>query len=163
MYAGRDRVGFAGAAGSRALLERRPIIAERRSQTQLPRLPLKASIDLTYRCDNHCRHCWLWLAEEAAEQRDELSTDEWREVVAAASSASAGRARPSAELVPVQGVPRRRRQPGRDDYVGGADPRPERVRLPAQHPPGDGEKAEDAELLAEIGVRGDVRVPATVS
>jgi MoaA/NifB/PqqE/SkfB family radical SAM enzyme len=47
----------------------------------MPRLPLKASIDLTYRCDNHCRHCWLWLAENAPEQRDELSSDEWREVV----------------------------------------------------------------------------------
>ena len=66
---------------SRALLTRRPIIAERRRQTQLPRLPLKGSIDLTYRCDNHCRHCWLWLAENAPEQRDELSTDEWREVI----------------------------------------------------------------------------------
>jgi len=27
--------------------------------TVLPRLPLKGSIDLTYRCNNHCIHCWL--------------------------------------------------------------------------------------------------------
>jgi uncharacterized Fe-S cluster-containing radical SAM superfamily protein len=47
----------------------------------MPRLPLKGSIDLTYRCDNHCRHCWLWLAEDASEQQNELTTDEWREVV----------------------------------------------------------------------------------
>lgn len=25
----------------------------------MPRLPLKGSIDLTYRCNNNCRHCWL--------------------------------------------------------------------------------------------------------
>ena len=58
-----------------------PVITQRRRQSELPRLPLKGSIDLTYRCDNHCRHCWLWLPENAPEQRDELTTDEWREVV----------------------------------------------------------------------------------
>ena len=75
----RTRSDSAGIVGARP--ERRPVIAERRRQTQLPRLPLKGSIDLTYRCDNHCRHCWLWLAENAPEQHDELTTDEWRAVV----------------------------------------------------------------------------------
>jgi MoaA/NifB/PqqE/SkfB family radical SAM enzyme len=70
-----------GAGSSRALLEWRRTIAERRRQTQLPRLPLKGSIDLTYRCDNHCRHCWLWLAENAPEKHDELAAEEWSEVV----------------------------------------------------------------------------------
>lgn len=31
-----------------------------RTLSDLPRLPLKGSIDLTYRCNNRCRHCWLW-------------------------------------------------------------------------------------------------------
>lgn len=47
----------------------------------LPRLPLKATVDLTYRCNNSCRHCWLWLPAGAPEQDDELGTDEWRDVI----------------------------------------------------------------------------------
>jgi uncharacterized Fe-S cluster-containing radical SAM superfamily protein len=47
----------------------------------IPRLPLKASLDLTYRCDNACRHCWLWTADTAEERARELSTDEWRAVI----------------------------------------------------------------------------------
>ncbi len=43
---------------------------------QMPRLPLHGSIDLTYRCNNVCRHCWLWLAENAAERAAELTLDE---------------------------------------------------------------------------------------
>ena len=48
---------------------------------EAPRLPLQASIDLTYRCNNACRHCWLWEADTAAERGRELSTEEWRAVV----------------------------------------------------------------------------------
>lgn len=48
---------------------------------ELPRIPLKASIDLTYRCNNRCRHCWLWTADTPEERTRELSVDEWREVV----------------------------------------------------------------------------------
>ena len=47
----------------------------------VPRLPLRASIDLTYRCNNACRHCWLWQPADAPEQQDELTTDEWRAVI----------------------------------------------------------------------------------
>ncbi|MCX6690272.1 MAG: radical SAM protein, partial [Methanoregula sp.] len=36
------------------------------------RLPLKGSIDLTYRCNNRCRHCWLRTADGSGE----LSTQE---------------------------------------------------------------------------------------
>ena len=46
-----------------------------------PRIPLKASLDLTYRCNFHCRHCWLWAADSVAERRRELSTEEWLDVV----------------------------------------------------------------------------------
>jgi MoaA/NifB/PqqE/SkfB family radical SAM enzyme len=37
-----------------------------------PRLPLKGSIDLTYRCNNRCRHCWLRTPDGSGE----LSTQE---------------------------------------------------------------------------------------
>jgi MoaA/NifB/PqqE/SkfB family radical SAM enzyme len=46
----------------------------------LPRLPLEGNIDLTYRCNNQCRHCWLWLPENAAEKEQELSFDEIRRI-----------------------------------------------------------------------------------
>ena len=46
----------------------------------LPRLPLEGNIDLTYRCNNTCRHCWLWIAPNAPEQRDELTFDEIRKI-----------------------------------------------------------------------------------
>ena len=44
----------------------------------LPRLPLKGSIDLTYRCNNNCRHCWLHVPATAPEP--ELSLDEIRRI-----------------------------------------------------------------------------------
>ena len=45
-----------------------------------PRLPLEGHLDLTYRCNNTCRHCWLWLPPNAREQQDELSFDEIRRI-----------------------------------------------------------------------------------
>jgi len=47
----------------------------------LPRLPLDGNLDLTYRCNNTCRHCWLWLPPDATQGREELSLDEWRNIV----------------------------------------------------------------------------------
>ncbi len=46
-----------------------------------PRLPLEGHLDLTYRCNNTCRHCWLWLPPNAPEQKDELSFNEIRRIV----------------------------------------------------------------------------------
>ncbi len=43
---------------------------------QMPRLPLSGSIDLTYRCNNNCRHCWLRVSPNGREKHDELSFDE---------------------------------------------------------------------------------------
>ena len=51
------------------------------SEDRIPRLPLKGAIDLTYRCDNACRHCWLWAADTPEERRRELTTGEWKAVV----------------------------------------------------------------------------------
>jgi radical SAM protein with 4Fe4S-binding SPASM domain len=46
-----------------------------------PRLPLEGSIDLTYRCNNNCRHCWLRIPPEAGEIKDELSFEEIKKIV----------------------------------------------------------------------------------
>lgn len=45
------------------------------------RLPLDGHFDLTYRCNNNCRHCWLWLPSESKEKNQELSTDEIYQIV----------------------------------------------------------------------------------
>lgn len=47
----------------------------------MPRLPLNGSIDLTYRCNNNCRHCWLWLSEKSIERKNELTLDEILKIV----------------------------------------------------------------------------------
>jgi len=48
---------------------------------EFPRLPLDGRLDLTYRCNNSCRHCWLWLPPDAPQTQDELSLDEIRRIV----------------------------------------------------------------------------------
>lgn len=53
----------------------------RRIQNTIPRLPLEGSIDLTYRCNNNCRHCWIIAANTDEERRRELSTEEWFAIV----------------------------------------------------------------------------------
>ncbi len=47
----------------------------------MPRLPLRASIDFTYRCNNNCRHCWVRLAPDDPSKREELTTDEIMDIV----------------------------------------------------------------------------------
>lgn len=49
---------------------------QKKKVESLPRLPLKGTIDLTYRCNNDCRHCWLRLPPGAAEARAELTVGE---------------------------------------------------------------------------------------
>ncbi len=41
-----------------------------------PRLPLDGSIDLTYRCNNNCCHCWLRIPAASKEKREELTFKE---------------------------------------------------------------------------------------
>lgn len=48
---------------------------------KLPRIPLEGHIDLTYRCNNNCLHCWLWRPANAPEQKDELTFDEIKDIV----------------------------------------------------------------------------------
>jgi MoaA/NifB/PqqE/SkfB family radical SAM enzyme len=47
----------------------------------LPRLPLEGSIDLTYRCNDNCRHCWLRISPESKEKEEELSFEEIKGIV----------------------------------------------------------------------------------
>lgn len=58
----------------------------RREVEALPRLPLKGSLDLTYRCDNDCRHCWLRLPPGSAEAKNELTLEEIRRIAGEARS-----------------------------------------------------------------------------
>jgi radical SAM protein with 4Fe4S-binding SPASM domain len=53
----------------------------RKKVESLPRIPLRGTLDLTYRCNNDCRHCWLRLSPGAAEASAELAFDEIRRIV----------------------------------------------------------------------------------
>ena len=57
-----------------------------KKSSTIPRLPLEGSIDLTYRCNNNCRHCWLRIAPDAEEKELELSLDEIKALVDEARS-----------------------------------------------------------------------------
>jgi len=52
----------------------------------LPRLPLKGNIDLTYRCNFNCRHCWLRIPPGAPQRNEEIDL---REITAIADEARA--------------------------------------------------------------------------
>jgi len=46
-----------------------------------PRLPLEGSIDLTYRCNNACRHCWVSIPANSPERENELTFDQITRIV----------------------------------------------------------------------------------
>ncbi|MEI7824928.1 MAG: radical SAM protein [Chlorobiaceae bacterium] len=45
------------------------------------RLPLEGHLDLTYRCNNNCLHCWLRIPPTDSERSRELSFDEIKRIV----------------------------------------------------------------------------------
>ena len=45
------------------------------------RLPLEGALDLTYRCNNDCVHCWIRLPPDAPEREAELSFEEIQRIV----------------------------------------------------------------------------------
>ena len=53
----------------------------RKSTAGFPRLPLEANIDLTYRCNNDCLHCWLRVPPDSPESEAELTFEEIRRIV----------------------------------------------------------------------------------
>lgn len=46
----------------------------------VPRLPLRGNLDITYRCNNDCRHCWLKVPGDL-KNRSELTTDEIKGII----------------------------------------------------------------------------------
>ncbi|TFG75058.1 MAG: radical SAM protein, partial [Chrysiogenales bacterium] len=48
---------------------------------ETPRLPLEGNIDITYRCNNNCRHCWINVADTEEERGKELTTEEWLDII----------------------------------------------------------------------------------
>ncbi|MGB6011514.1 MAG: hypothetical protein WBI57_09635, partial [Desulfobacterales bacterium] len=52
----------------------------------IPRLPLEGNLDLTYRCINNCRHCWLRIPSDSPEKEIELTFDAIKEIVDEARS-----------------------------------------------------------------------------
>ncbi len=53
----------------------------------MPRLPIEGSLDLTYRCNNNCLHCWLRISPGDRDmQAQELSLEEIRGIVDEARS-----------------------------------------------------------------------------
>jgi MoaA/NifB/PqqE/SkfB family radical SAM enzyme len=63
----------------------------RKRITALPRLPLEGNIDLTYRCNNDCLHCWLRLPPDSPENSKELTFDEIKALVGEAGDMGCGR------------------------------------------------------------------------
>jgi MoaA/NifB/PqqE/SkfB family radical SAM enzyme len=52
-----------------------------RNERLIPRLPLEGNIDLTYRCNCNCRHCWLRLPADDPTEKQELPFDEISRIV----------------------------------------------------------------------------------
>jgi 2-iminoacetate synthase ThiH len=55
--------------------------SSRRKVAVLPRLPLAGSINLTFKCNNNCRHCWLRVAPDSPERKAELTAEEVKAIV----------------------------------------------------------------------------------
>jgi MoaA/NifB/PqqE/SkfB family radical SAM enzyme len=53
----------------------------RKEVARLPRIPLRGTLDLTYRCNNNCRHCWLRLPPDSRDAAGELAAGEIRRLV----------------------------------------------------------------------------------
>ena len=49
--------------------------------SSIPRLPLTGFLDVTYRCNNNCRHCWLKVEPESQKGQKELSLEEIKKIV----------------------------------------------------------------------------------
>lgn len=47
--------------------------------SNFPNFPFEIGIDLTYRCNNNCRHCWVCLPQDSKEK--ELSFEEIKKIV----------------------------------------------------------------------------------
>lgn len=48
---------------------------------KLPRIPLEGSLDITFRCNMNCRHCWIRIPSSSKEEKDELTFSEIKDIV----------------------------------------------------------------------------------
>lgn len=48
---------------------------------RLPRIPLEGKIDVTYRCNNDCLHCWLKAPSNVRESSKEISCEKIKNIV----------------------------------------------------------------------------------
>ena len=65
---------FQNVLGTFSDLERQTYIIS--NDRHIPRLPLEGEIDLTYRCNCDCRHCWLRAPASDPVEKEELSIGE---------------------------------------------------------------------------------------
>lgn len=72
---------FQGSSEFRRFMENKTEFVDVKTKKALPRLPLSGEIDLTYRCNNNCRHCWVRLPDKSPQKREELSFDEIVKIV----------------------------------------------------------------------------------
>ncbi|MFH1790565.1 MAG: radical SAM protein, partial [Candidatus Omnitrophota bacterium] len=49
--------------------------------TKRLRLPLECGLDITYRCNNNCRHCWVSIPRDSEHRSNELTYDEIIKIV----------------------------------------------------------------------------------
>ena len=54
---------------------------EIRKIKSMPRIPLAGSLDITYRCNNTCRHCWLSIPAASLEREKELTVEDIKKIV----------------------------------------------------------------------------------
>ncbi len=57
-----------------------------KNQIGLPRIPFEGSLDLTYRCNNKCRHCWINTPLNSSLKKNELNFDKIKTIVTDARS-----------------------------------------------------------------------------
>lgn len=48
---------------------------------KFPRIPLKGHLDFTYRCNNNCRHCWLWEHPKSNKMNSEITTEKMMSII----------------------------------------------------------------------------------
>ena len=56
------------------------------NRTELPRIPIEGYLDLTFRCNNDCRHCWLRIPPDSPRKKEEITFDEIKTYVDEAKS-----------------------------------------------------------------------------
>ena len=54
---------------------------EYRQLKKLPRFPQSGSLDITYRCNNKCKHCWISIDKNSTLGKKELSFEAIKEIV----------------------------------------------------------------------------------